>query len=580
VRPKCIGILACAAMCAATALASGAEARSINIGRDVGDGQTRYDIPYDPKSVGEMLFIAPTPEHPYYEIVAPMGDWDGGAGASVSKVRVNGLDIESFYLFVDGFSHVQGNWITRDAPAAKNIVLVARALWHNNEAVTLEADISGPSPATRSVSGTAPATGGGPEGWRRYQSVVLREEVGVDRRHEPVEFSVTVRAEDATNLEKELRLYAVDPESGALTPLPLQTFNPKRFLGQPPGTSETDYLFHPSQSIEGVFLADVPANDARVYVLVYDNPDAPAPSAPATDLKVTGDAPGFTVENEFFTVRLDSRSGQIASIDLKGRPENPVPRLTNSYSYAVHWNPDSFSDNGLWGHTFGWNPPDHTLVSANGPLMFRITNRGRMPDRTPQVYASVTYTFYAGVPYIKCTTSTEVREPLNASAIRNGEIVLDSHLITHFVWQEKNGDLRTIPTLHGPNYQDEWTTRVEHDVPWLAMTHEPDDYGIGAIVEDSLQFNPIRGEATTHRPAYYIYYHHMWQIPVTYFTRAWVYPFSDYQRGPILPVDVGSTYVERLAFMPFFLGEGDRRYAAIEAASEQIHNPLSARWGR
>jgi hypothetical protein len=169
---------------------------------------------------------------------------------------------------------------------------------------------------------------------------------------------------------------------------------------------------------------------------------------------------------------------------------------------------------------------------------------------------------------------------VNASAIRNGEIVLDSYLVSHFVWKEKTGELRAIRTLHGPNWQDEWATRVDHDVPWLAMTNERENYGIGEAIESSLSFNPDRGAATTHRTAFYLYYHHFWAQPLTYFTRGWVYPFSDYQRGPILPVEPGSTYVEKMAFLPFFLRTDANRYAAIEAASTTVRNPLIQRWGR
>ena len=50
-------------------------------------------------------------------------------------------------------------------------------------------------------------------------------------------------------------------------------------------------------------------------------------------------------------------------------------------------------------------------------------------------------------------------------------------LVTHFVWREKTGGIHTIGTVHGPNWQDEWTTRVDHDVPWIAMTNELDGYG-------------------------------------------------------------------------------------------------------
>ena len=78
--------------------------------------------------------------------------------------------------------------------------------------------------------------------------------------------------------------------------------------------------------------------------------------------------------------------------------------MSNSYSFAAHWNPDSFSDNGKWGHTFAWDPPEKTVVDARGPILFRVTNSGRMPDYTPQVRATVSYSFYASVPYVKTTT--------------------------------------------------------------------------------------------------------------------------------------------------------------------------------
>lgn len=576
-------LLATTACLVCVSIASGVEVIPSEQGRNVGDGQVLYDTPYEPKNVSAVTFVSPTVAHPFYEIVAPLGDWSEGKGASVQKVLVNGVDSDSFYVFVDGFSHVQSAWITRDAETAPNVVLVTRSAWHSGENTSIEIHItvSGASePIIKKFDVTAPVKGGAPDGWRRYQSLVLSEDAGLARQNEPIEVSLTVRAEDCADLERELRVFAVSPETGELEPVNLQTFNVQSFPGRPPGTANPNYLQHPSKSIEAVFLASVPANSARVYVFLYDNPAAETPAPAKTDLTVTGDALGAVVENSYFIADLDDKSGQIASFEIKGRGDKPAPKLTNSLTYAVHWNPDSFSDSGQWGHTFAWDPPDQTVVTARGPILFRVTNAGRMPDRTPQVYASVTYSFYAGVPYVKVTTITEVRDPLNVSALRNGEIVLDSHLVTDFVWQDKNGKIRTVRTLHGPNWQDEWATRVDHDVPWLALTHEPENYGIAELIVNSLAFNPNRGEAITHRPAFYLYYHHFWTFPVSYFTRAWVYPFSDYQRGPILPVDAGSTYVEKAAFLPCTLGEGDTRYARFQAASYQLRNPLVQRWGR
>lgn len=555
-------------------------------GRDVGDGQVLYPTPYDPAALAEITFVSPTPVHPYYEIAIPMGDWTEGKGATFKKVTVNGVPCDSFYVFKDGFAHVQSGWLTRESPNAKNIVLVARSLWHNGADVKIDVMIYAKDAGDKAITvekhyeAKAPEHGGGPAGWRRYQSVVLQEKAGLDRVQEPVEFSITTRAEDCADLEKELRVYAIDEKTGEPAAVPFQTFNHGRFPGTPPGTANENYLQHPSQFIEVVTFATVAANQERVYLICYDNPEAAAPPQPKADLTVTGNSLNAVVENTFFAAKLDDKSGQIANFALKGRPDNPAPLLTNSLSAALHWNPDSFGDNGLWGHTFSWDPPDRTVVTTRGPLMFRITNSGRMPGYTPQIWTSVTYSFYAHTPYVKVNTTMEVRDVFHANAIRSGEIVLDTHLVDHFVWQEKNGALKRMRTMHGPNWQDEWATRVDADIPWLALTNEEQDYGVGSVGINLTTFNPNSGEANLHRPAYYLYYHHFWGTPLTYFTRGLVYPFSDYQRGPSITVRPGSTYVEKMALMPFNLHQDPERYKEIVNASTALRNPLEQRWGR
>ena len=52
------------------------------------------------------------------------------------------------------------------------------------------------------------------------------------------------------------------------------------------------------------------------------------------------------------------------------------------------------------------------------------------------------------------------------------------------------------------------------------------------------------------------------------------------KRGPIIPVAPGSTYVSRMAFMPFSLHDDGGRYREIEQVSTQIRHPLTQRWGR
>lgn len=586
-------------------LGQSAPVERVDKGRDVGDGMVLYDIPYDPKSVKEILFLRPTVAHPFYEIVIPMGDWTEGSAADVASVVVNGVTSDSYYTFVNGFAHVQSGWITRKKSDAPNVVLVTRSAWHNGASTQIDivvtaTDAEGKSQRiAKSYQADAPKSGGAPEGWGRYQSLVARDKAGLERINEPIEVSLTARAEDCGDMGKELRLFAVNEKDGSLVPIPFQTFNPRRFAGTPPGTQEVNYLQHPSQTIECVFPASVGANKGRVYVFFYGNPTAEPLPPFTTDLVVEGPDLGAIVKNWFQTVELSDQSGQIAALRVhtegrnsvpkldapsgasEGKHESAFPMLTNSLTKAVHWNPDSFTDRGSWGHTFSWNPPDRVVVTTRGPLLFRITNSGRMPGYTPEVDVSVSYSFFAGVPYALSTTVMEVRDPVNASALRNGEVVLDSHLVTHFVWKEKTGEIQTLPTLHGPNWQDEWGYRVDHDVPWIAMTNELDGFGVGTAITESTAFNPKYGNATIHRPAFYLYYHHFWSLPLTYFTRGWMYPFSDYQRGPIIPVQEGSTYMDRSAYTAFVLKkETKNRYAEIDGVSQRLMNPLEIRWGR
>ena len=47
--------------------------------------------------------------------------------------------------------------------------------------------------------------------------------------------------------------------------------------------------------------------------------------------------------------------------------------------------------------------------------------------------------------------------------------MLDTHLVTHLVWEEKTGQRHTVRAMHGPNHQNEWAARVDHDVSRMAF---------------------------------------------------------------------------------------------------------------
>jgi len=549
----------------------------------VGDQFLPDTISFNPKTLSKLTCFVPAPKRPVYEIAIPLGDWTGGPNTTVTKLTINGVQCRVFTIYSAGISHHQGAWITEQSDTARNVVILARAVWGNDERVVAEIDVTAKDGAQKiTVEGQSPKTGGVPSGAKEYESFALVEEAGMDRHNEPVEVSVSVYLDELAlsdeegGIAKELRLYRI-PEKGDPIPVPIQVFD----VGGVPGVIRPDarfYLYSPSKTARIFFLADVPANKAVPYVITYGDATPPPAPQPEQTLKIEGETPGFIVSNEFYKCTLHPKCGQLNIVEFQGEGTENLPPLTNSLTAAAHWDPDSYGSNGKWGHTFAWDPPDNTNIHAQGPMFLRITNSGRMPDETPQVYASVTYSFYAGVPYVGVSTTMEVRDPYSSSALRNGELVLDTHLVTHFVWKDKAGKINRIPTLPQTGIHDDVTMITEPDIPWIAMTNELDGYGIAAIWNTAEVYQREQGTRPVHGPGYFLISHHQWSTPLTYFTRAWVFPFTYKDRRPNIMMEPGSVYFERGVFYPFLFKPGSS-YEKVEAIDTIVRQPLIQKIG-
>jgi hypothetical protein len=541
-------------------------------------------IRFSPKTLDKLTCFAPTAQRPFYEIAIPIGNWDGGPGASISNITINGVRCyppSSSGVYSDGLAHVykERSWITQKNREAKNVIILAKALWHDNERIEAKVEISSPERnETRTIIGKAPPKGGMPEGTVHFESFALSEEAGVDRENEPVEISVSVypqevaTPDDQGGLANELRLFRI-AKNGCHESIPIQIYD----KGGVPGVPHRDqsrYLYSSSKTVRFFFFARVGAYQAVPYIITYGSSSPPPSPKPSRILRIEGQSPGFTVSNRFYTCTLNSKCGQIQSIKMNGSENKNVPAFTNHLSRAMHWNPDAYGSNGSWGHTYSWNPPDQTTIAAKGPMLFRITNSGRMAGGTPHLYASVSYTFYADCPYIGVTTMTEVRDPYSASAIRNGEVVVDAHLATHFVWKDKAGKINRIPTLLQAGVLDETAATTQPDIPWVAITNEYDGFGMAAIWTKVDAFHREQGTRPIHRPAYFFYNHHTWGTPLTYFTRAWVYPFAYKGRRPNIMVQPGAVYYERGAFLAFRFKPDSDDYSQVEDVDIVLRQPL------
>lgn len=540
-------------------------------------------LDFDPMNVKEVLFKAPTLDHPYSHLIIPVKEWDGNP-PSITRCKINGEDPETYWVFVDGEVHVH-NWLAAQAKHVKNIVIVAKYAWHSSTSYKIEVELKGRKVANPKNESdydfqstihdvTSPARGGIPSGWRYAQFLVLSEEKGIARNGEPMDISVCVRRDRVRDIGKELRVMEYDPEKLVYTEIASQVFNVQAYNGRR-FEEKGGVLDIPSVYARVLFFASVPPNSKKIYSVLYANPTAENPNY-STDLNVTGNGLGSVVENDCYVIELEKKSGQVNSIKMKQTKGLSVPLLSNSTSGSVHWNPDTFGENGSWGHAFSWDPPEN-IVTVNGPLMYRVTRHGRMPGN-PEMFLSVTYTFYAGLPYYKMSSVMEVNNAYAACAIRNGEMVFDGDLFDHYAWKAKNGERRVLRSLMNPDQGIDAPAVIANNTPWLCLYNSESKYAMGSIQLEVHNFSKYDGSPATYRPGYFLYCHPQWSRPLTYFVRTLVYSWGYNWRGPIPHVPEGNSYVEENAFFPFILGLSDP-FEPIEDLNVQMRNPLELSWG-
>ncbi len=537
---------------------------------------------FDPLNVMEVLFKSPTFEHPYHHLIAPVNDFYGGT-PGITKVSINGEQPEFYETFANGQLHVE-NWLAEKAGEVKNIVLIMKYSWQNNKKYDIQVELTAPrvfSPAaaddykkeTTVHNVVSPPNGGLPDGWGYEVILVLSEENGIDRTNEPVDVELISKVDRVKDLNKEVRVMEYNPETFNYNEIPSQTYNYQNFNGRGPRISR---LHQPSKSCNVFFLANVPANTKKMYAILYSNPSAGEPDY-STDLNIKGDGLGAVIENEHWEVKLHEKSGQLHYYKMKKTEGYNVPLYSNTTSGSVHWNPDTHAENGAWGHTFSWDPPEKIYIAAKGPLMYKITRTGRMPGN-PEVFTSVTYTFMAHAPYVLMSSIMEIMRPYGASAIRNGEMVFDADLFDHYAWKAGNGERRFLRTLLNPDEGFDAPAMISTKPPWLCLYNSQEKYAFGSIPLEAFNFNKKDGVSAVYRPKYFLYCHPQWDRPLTYFVRTLVYPFGYNNRSPIIFIPEGNVYVEKGAFLPFILGKKDP-FKPLEDVKTKLAHPLVLSYG-
>lgn len=373
----------------------------------------------------------------------------------------------------------------------------------------------------------------------------LAERTGLERRFEPVEVTLSVPAEQPATWRDHIRVVKLESEGRGVV-APHQIMGTVRAVAAVEGNRP---VAAPVESVNIVFLASCAARGKVTYRLFWGMRDATTPtehipSAQETSgLGISGEAPGLEVRNEYYTANLDPKSGALARSRIAGGGEQDWMFYR---SVPMHFGVDAWSPPQGWDHDYDWtSPPNHRVEL--GPLVARYHRWGPMQNY-PDVVVSITYTFYAHVPYIHVSSTMEFTKERSARAVRIGEIVV-SHthragpderdadgkspdVFTHYAWPTESGAATIIEV--NAHRDEEGRANLEgvapgtlaildRDVPWVAGYHADRAYGMASLRRAQFAGNRLGNPVPYTVPCTYVA-NYGWGF--TYWSRPVVYPYG------------------------------------------------------
>ena len=539
--------------------------------------------------VGEIEFLTPTVAHPYYHFAMPLELPEPGE-VYVHDLIGNGAVLRNYSLVEAGetsdpdlpnnlrrLAIAEALKSVRPEASFENPVLIGRLDWSNGESYKIKVEISLNDKQGKrywaQARGTAPVEGGywNPD-WQHYQSVVVTETAGKKRVAEPVEVTYLFYPDQIGDPDREVRVVRYDPEKKTHAEVPCQVMDLDRVdMTEAPMYDEhgkrKPATFLATGSVTVLFPAEVDPNASSVYFVFYGNSDAPLPDYSA-DLNVAGSAPGVTVENDVYLFKLHDLTGMLDEVTLKAKPRNIPLSIRKKRTARSNGTPGVTAPPRPWAHLSDWEPGkyEYEYEEQRGPLVFATRRTGIMPTM-PELWCSMEYKFYAGVPYYTMRSSVHVRHDVAVQALRNSEIVFSRESFGEAAWFDpitKRIETRAITAA--PDLT-EWT--MPDDTPWLAFFDSSKGCGFAGIQREYMNAG-LNADLRTLNPYLYIT-----TGPWIYWTRALLYPYGSRNPQQLVEVLAGSVFLEEWGYLPFELAEGqDDRFQDVEDWQVILANPL------
>lgn len=507
----------------------------------------------------QVMFGAPTPDAPYYFLKLRLENAPAEE-LEVTEVRVNGTRNRDFTAVCDGKKQVPARFWA-DAGCRE---LYLRLDWACGDAFEVEADLKNAAGGMTTLRGvfTADADNGyWNKNWRYYASHVLKETSRHARVQEPVHIVLGLYKDRIRDPEAEIRVVEIDPETGAGQEIRSQVYSTTSW------DKWQNINCQPTTTVQVAFLADVPANGQKVFLIFYGNPSAQKPEYP-TDLRLSGEGYGLTIENAYYTVNLHKESGSIDEIIPKNRPELVYCHHLETNG-ALQWNPGIYAPPKTWMHASDWvYPSDFTVIA--GPVFIMIKRFNPIADYE-EVDCSLTYIFYSNGPAISIESNIDVTRDLDVVALRNGSVVLNKETTGDFAWMDVDHRLKNVHIMDLPRHPVKGMV-FDARTPWFAFYNREQGNALGVL---NLEFSGVRrsGGLLESEPYYYLHWG-----PWFYVSRPIIYTFTSNNPQRVMHMTSGTSFYERYQLMPFEVkkqGEEYGDFSALADAYACASEPLS-----
>ncbi|MBE5817307.1 MAG: hypothetical protein E7315_06325 [Clostridiales bacterium] len=499
----------------------------------------------------------PTPSYPYYHVKTLVEGFE--EDLKIARIEGNGKWLRDYAVVNDGVTSPkqQINFYTDKA------YLYIRYDWRNLSENTLDVVFASPDKPDvsykASASFTAPNNGGyWNDDFKWYASLVVEENLGLERSNEPMAQVMAVYADRVKDPVKEVRVVEVDPVSGVHTEIPSQIYNVSRWEG----FNDKDCQY--TANFDVAFLANMKPYEKKVYLIFYGNDKAQKPEY-KTDLYHSGEGLEQRIGNAYYEVKLQKESASIEDIILK-RGVNCTFSHKLETNGAIQWNPDCYAPPTPWNHISDWDPPENTVFEY-GPVFTMVKRWGSMP-MYEDVKCSVTYMFYANNPTIILQSTIELTQDKDVIALRNGEIVLNREIVNEFAWKKLDGGIGTVLVDDVPRHPT-MGKRVDKNTPWYAVFNREQGVGVGVVPIEAVN---LRKDGGLERFDPFIYL----QVgPWVYVARPLIYSFVSNNPQRVLHTYAGSVCYEKLAWLPFSFQDGDEMFDEIEKTNAALRAPLA-----